>query len=52
MVCETDKGVITDYVSDQMTVDERSAFESHLKDCASCREELAMQTRLQVQKVS
>ena len=46
MKCEKDKGLITDYVSRQMTEDERSVFESHLRQCVICQNELDEQQRL------
>jgi len=46
MKCEKDKGLITDYVSRQMTEEERSAFESHLHQCVTCQDELSEQQRL------
>ena len=46
MKCEKDKGLITDYVSRQMTEDDRSDFESHLRQCATCQNELEEQQRL------
>lgn len=46
MKCEFDKGVITDYISNQLTDEERASFESHLKECAECKEELETQQHL------
>ncbi|MES1219267.1 MAG: HEAT repeat domain-containing protein [Bacteroidota bacterium] len=43
MKCEKDKGEITDYISGQMTDEEKSAFETHLSTCSSCMEELKLQ---------
>lgn len=43
MKCEMDKGLITDYVSGQMTDAEQATFEAHLSHCLDCREELALQ---------
>jgi HEAT repeats/Putative zinc-finger len=46
MKCEFDKGVITDYIGNQLSGEERSAFESHLNECAECKEELETQQHL------
>jgi len=46
MKCEFDKGIITDYLSNQLSEEERLQFESHLKECAECKEELEAQQHL------
>ena len=46
MKCDKDKGLITDYVSRQMTEDERSVFESHLRQCVTCLDEVEEQKKI------
>jgi hypothetical protein len=43
MKCEKDKGIITDYISEQLTGAEKTTFESHLARCTDCQEELEIQ---------
>ncbi|MGC4038324.1 MAG: zf-HC2 domain-containing protein [Chitinophagaceae bacterium] len=46
MNCDKDKGEIIDYIGNQMPELKREAFELHLTECASCREELSVQQEL------
>lgn len=46
MKCEFDKGIITDYVSNQLSDEERASFEAHLDECAECKEELNARQQL------
>ena len=40
MKCDNDKELITRYINNEMTDDERNVFEGHLVQCAECSEEL------------
>ena len=43
MKCEKEKGIITDYISQQLTGAEKATFEAHLVQCPECQEELEAQ---------
>jgi hypothetical protein len=46
MKCEFDKGIITDYISNQLSDEDKTSFEAHLTGCSECREELRVQQQL------
>jgi hypothetical protein len=46
MECAFDKTLLTFYLDDQLTAEERAEVEAHLAGCASCRQELATNRHL------
>jgi anti-sigma factor RsiW len=40
MKCTNVRKKISQYIDNELNLDEKKAFDSHIRDCASCREEL------------